>query len=248
MEVILTKNHKVLGNQGDIIKVKQGYALNFLFPNSIAVVANTNNKRHYSVIVKQRKRKFETEKQEQEAIVAKLTGAPVKVTAKAGKNGKLFGAVTTKQISEAIQAQLQLEIDRRRLRLTEAIKGAGTFKVHVKLFHQVSTDFDLEVEAVIVKEIKQKVEKKKKRKSVALDEEEVPEEEIGDRDDRDEDEGAREPVSEETQTEESEVTEEAPETSKETVQEPKATEETETEAPAESAPEQPAVEETSEEK
>jgi len=177
MEVILTKNHTHLGNQGDVVKVKSGYAVNFLFPNQLAVVSNQQNKRHYQVLANQRKRKLQNERSAQEALAQKLNSAPVLVKAKAGKSGKLFGSITGVQISEAVKHQLGVEIDRRRIKLTEAIRGAGDFKVNAKLFHEVNTSFTVRVEVEIVKDVVEKIEKKKKRGVVTLDQvEEVAEE------------------------------------------------------------------------
>jgi len=178
MEVILTKNHTHLGNQGDVVKVKSGYAVNFLFPNQLAVVSNQQNKRHYQVLANQRKRKLQNERSAQEALAQKLNSAPVLLKAKAGKNGKLFGSITGVQISEAVRHQLGVEIDRRRIKLTEAIRGAGDFTVNAKLFHEVNTAFTVRVEVEIVKDVVEKIEKKKKRGMVTLDEvEETPAEE-----------------------------------------------------------------------
>ncbi len=179
MEVILTKNHTHLGNQGDVVKVKSGYAVNFLFPNQLAVVSNQQNKRHYQVLANQRKRKLQNERSAQEALAQKLNSAPVLLKAKAGKNGKLFGSITGVQISEAVRHQLGVEIDRRRIKLTEAIRGAGDFTVNAKLFHEVNTSFIIHVEVEIVKDVVEKIEKKKKRGVVTLDQiEEVAEEAV----------------------------------------------------------------------
>ena len=180
MEVILTKNHTHLGNQGDVVKVKSGYAVNFLFPNQLAVVSNQQNKRHYQVLANQRKRKLQNERSAQEALAQKLNSAPVLLKAKAGKNGKLFGSITGVQISEAVRHQLGVEIDRRRIKLTEAIRGAGDFKVNAKLFHEVNTTFTVRVEVEIVKDVVEKVEKKKKRGMVTLDQVEETAEEGSD--------------------------------------------------------------------
>jgi large subunit ribosomal protein L9 len=180
MEVILTKNHTHLGNQGDVVKVKSGYAVNFLFPNQLAVVSNQQNKRHYQVLANQRKRKLQNERSAQEALAQKLNSAPVLLKAKAGKNGKLFGSITGVQISDAVRHQLGVEIDRRRIKLTEAIRGAGDFKVNAKLFHEVNTTFTVRVEVEIVKDVVEKVEKKKKRGMVTLDQVEETAEEGSD--------------------------------------------------------------------
>jgi large subunit ribosomal protein L9 len=180
MEVILTKNHTHLGNQGDVVKVKSGYAVNFLFPNQLAVVSNQQNKRHYQVLANQRKRKLQNERSAQEALAQKLNSAPVLLKAKAGKNGKLFGSITGVQISDAVRHQLGVEIDRRRIKLTEAIRGAGDFKVNAKLFHEVNTTFTVRVEEEIVKDVVEKVEKKKKRGMVTLDQVEETAEEGSD--------------------------------------------------------------------
>ncbi len=148
MKVILQKPVDKLGNPGDVAEVADGYARNYLIPRGIAIKAEkgalkqaeTLKRAHYSRLTKQ--------KGEYEAIASKLISAgPVRIEARAGEEGKLFGSVTGADIAEAVASQAGVTIDRKDVHLDEPIRSTGTHEVRVKLFHEVEPVLTVEVVA-----------------------------------------------------------------------------------------------------
>jgi large subunit ribosomal protein L9 len=132
VEVILKEEVPKLGSIGDVVKVKPGYARNYLLPRGLAVVADPRN----LGLVEHQKRvageKRERELRQAQTLAGKLRGAMVTITARAGEEGKLFGSVTNIDIERALEAQ-GFSIDRRRIRLDEPIKSLGEYAVPVHL-------------------------------------------------------------------------------------------------------------------
>jgi large subunit ribosomal protein L9 len=147
MEVILREDIEKLGSRGEVVKVADGYARNFLLPKRLAVVANESNRkiveqeRHAHV---RREAKLVDEAQDLSKL---LTGVSVTIAQKAGEADQLFGSVTSKDIAEALAVQ-NFTIDRRKIQLEEPIKQLGEFKVPVKLHKDVTA----EITVVVVKE------------------------------------------------------------------------------------------------
>ena len=138
MKVILQQDVKGQGKKGQLIEASEGYARNYLLPRKLAIPAtpdaiNTMN-------LKEKARRAEEQRQREEAIAAaqKLKDCTVKLTAKAGNGGRLFGAVTTKEIAEGLKAQFGLDIPKQKLVLDEPIKAFGTYEVKAKLGFEVS--------------------------------------------------------------------------------------------------------------
>lgn len=145
MEVILKKNVDKLGYKDDIVTVKPGYGRNFLIPQGYAVVANASAKKSHVETLKQRAHKEVKIKEEAQGIAAKLNGAAIKIAAKVGENGKIFGSVNTVQLSEALKVA-GIDIDRKSLKIKdEPIKEVGTFKAEANLHKEVSVEFEFEV-------------------------------------------------------------------------------------------------------
>ena len=137
MKVILQQDVKGQGKKGQMVEVSEGYARNFLLPRKMAIAAtadaiNTMN-------LKEKARRAEEQRQREEAIAAaqKLKDCTVKLTAKAGNGGRLFGAVTTKEIAEGLKAQFGLDIPKQKLVLDEPIKAFGSYQVKAKLGFEV---------------------------------------------------------------------------------------------------------------
>ncbi|MFZ2220131.1 MAG: 50S ribosomal protein L9, partial [Rhodoferax sp.] len=131
MKVILLGEIKGKGGEGDIVEVAQGYAENFLFPNRLALAATPGNikqleERRHNIEKREAKRIADAE-----ALKAVLDGKSVKVDAKVGEEGQLFGSVTSAMIADAIEEQLKAEIDRKRIENHVAIKTAGRHQVVV---------------------------------------------------------------------------------------------------------------------
>jgi len=146
MKVILLKDVKGLGKIGEIKDVADGYARNYLIKNKIALEATEGNikfvKSHLEELKKKNERKFENAKELKEA----LEGIVVKIKAKAGDNGRLFGAVTSEDIVKAIKAQHNIDLDKKTIDLESPIKTVGSHLVNVKLGMNVNAKLKVEIE------------------------------------------------------------------------------------------------------
>ena len=138
MKVILQKDVKGQGKRGQLVNVSDGYARNFLFPKNLAVPANADNMNKMIMQDKAKKAQMAAEKAEAEAIAEKLKAVVVKIPAKAGTGGRLFGAVTTKEISDALKAQHNVDIPKQKLVLDDPIKAFGTYQVKARLGYEIS--------------------------------------------------------------------------------------------------------------
>lgn len=138
MKVILLKDIKGVGKKGEVINASDGYARNFLIPRKFAEEATDNNLHILNKKnEKERKKKLE-EIQEAQAEAGELKGKVVKIIAKAGENGRLFGAITTKDISKELEKQYKVKVDKKKI-VTDTLKQLGTYEVEVKLYAEVST-------------------------------------------------------------------------------------------------------------
>ncbi|WP_294553080.1 50S ribosomal protein L9 [uncultured Pseudoflavonifractor sp.] len=138
MKVILQQDVKGQGKKGQMIEASDGYARNFLLPRKLAVPATAENINTMKMQEKARKAQEAAEKAEAQAIAEKLAGITVKVTAKGGNGGRLFGAVTSKEISDALKAQFGLDIAKTKLVQEEPIKAFGGYKLKVKLGYEIT--------------------------------------------------------------------------------------------------------------
>ena len=144
MKVILKEDVEGLGNAGDIVNVKDGYARNYLIPRGLALRATARN---VKALEKQRQmvlQRINKERKRYEAFAAKLAELKVVIKKRAGEEGKLFGSVTTRDIAEALE-QMGYELDRKRIVLDEPIKALGNYTVKVKLPYQVEAELAIEV-------------------------------------------------------------------------------------------------------
>ena len=145
MDVILKQDVKNLGSKDEIVKVKPGFGRNYLIPKGLAVMADTSAKKSHAEIVKQRAHKEEKIKTAAQATAELLKNITLKVGAKAGESGKIFGSVNTLQIAEAIK-KLGYEVDRKNIKMDEeGIKNLGTYTATVKLHKEVSVNVNFEV-------------------------------------------------------------------------------------------------------
>ena len=138
MKVILQQDVKGQGKRGQMVEVSDGYARNFLLPRKLAVPANADNVNKMKMQDKAKKAQMEQEKAEAEAIAEKLKECVVKISAKAGTGGRLFGAVTSKEISEELQKQFDIQVAKAKIVQEEPIKSFGSFELKCKLGHEVS--------------------------------------------------------------------------------------------------------------
>ena len=138
MKVILQQDVRGQGKKGQMIEVAEGYARNYLLPRKLAMPATADAVNTMKLREKAKKAEDARLKAEAEAIVEKLKNSPVKVTARAGANGKLFGAVTSKEVSDALQAQYGIELAKQKIVMDEPIKAYGNYELKVKLGYEVS--------------------------------------------------------------------------------------------------------------
>ncbi len=138
MKVILQQDVKGQGKKGQLVEVSDGYARNFLFPRKLAVDATADNINKMKMQDKARKAQEAKEKAEAEALAEQLKGCVVKLTAKAGAGGRLFGAVTSKEIADALQAQFGFTVNKSKLLQEEPIKAFGSYELKCKLGYEIT--------------------------------------------------------------------------------------------------------------
>ena len=138
MKVILQQDVKGQGKKGQMVEVSEGYARNFLLPRKLAIAATTDAINTMNLKEKARRAEEARLKAEAEATAEKLKECQVKLTAKAGSGGKLFGAVTTKEISEGLKEQFGVDVPKQKLVLEEPIKAFGSYQVKAKLGFEVN--------------------------------------------------------------------------------------------------------------
>lgn len=144
MEIILTKDIAGVGYKYDTVDVKSGYGRNYLIPQGLAIVANQSNKKMIAENIKQAEHKAAKLKADAEEIAAKATGTAIQIKAKIGDSGKIFGAVTTLQIADALKAG-GIDIDRRKISIVGSVKEAGSYKAKLELHKEVSAELAFEV-------------------------------------------------------------------------------------------------------
>ena len=145
MIVILKKDVKGTGKAGDVIKVSPGYARNMLIPRGFAVEATEGNIRNLEKQKQIQKEIEAIEKAKAEDVALKLSKGNIVIKTKAGEGGRLFGSITNKDIAEAIEEQLDIKIDRRKIVLENPIKELGIVNVEAKLYPEVTGKFVVEV-------------------------------------------------------------------------------------------------------
>lgn len=145
MKVILLENVKGSGKKADVVNVSDGYAKNYLLPRKLAIEATKAALNELNI--KQNASEYKKNKliEESKNLAEKLEAKKIIIYVKAGENGKLFGAVTAKEISDEIKKQLNLDVDRRKIVLDEQIKSLGSWVINIKLCHEVVAKLNLEI-------------------------------------------------------------------------------------------------------
>ena len=147
MKVILNADVKGQGKKGEMVEVSEGYARNYLLPRNLAIKATADNMNALKLKEQAKKAQIEREKEQAKAYAKQLGASVVKVWAKGGENGKLFGSVTSKEISEALKEQHGITLEKNRIVLEENIKSFGSYEVKCKLGYEISgTNHDLVIE------------------------------------------------------------------------------------------------------
>lgn len=147
MQVILIQDVNNLGGVNEVVNVKNGYARNYLFPRQMAVEASPSNMKQLDERLKQQKKKEEKMLAEVNKVIEVLKESPLKIGAKTGTSGKIFGSVTSVQIARAIRDQKGYEIDRRRIHLVDDVKELGNYKAKIDFGNGQETEVELEVVA-----------------------------------------------------------------------------------------------------
>jgi len=137
VKVILTNDVKPLGNRGAVVDVKDGYANNFLLPKKLAVVATPGAMKQLEQQQNAKKRKQAEEVANAQDVATQLEQTVVRVAAKAGGNGRLFGTVTNAQVAEALHEQLGVTIDRHKIEMKDGIKALGTYPIEIRLGNNI---------------------------------------------------------------------------------------------------------------
>jgi len=146
MDVILKRDIPSLGYATDIVKVRDGYARNYLIPQGIAIMATESNRKMNAETLKQKAFKEDKVRNEAEAMVKLLENVTVKIGAKVASTGKIFGSVNSLQISEALKTQFNYDVDRKKIHLDgDSVKEVGEYKAKVMLHKGVSVMVNFEV-------------------------------------------------------------------------------------------------------
>ncbi len=139
MEVVLLEDVKALGKKGQVVKVNDGYARNFILPKKLGVEATSKNLNDLKL------QKANAEKVAAEQLAEEIDKMSVTVSIKAGEGGRAFGSVSTKEIAKAAKDQLKLDIDKKKMVLPEPIKSIGSFEVPIKLHKEVTARLSVKV-------------------------------------------------------------------------------------------------------
>jgi large subunit ribosomal protein L9 len=146
MKVILKQDVKGLGKKDDLVNVSDGYARNFLFPRGLAVEANESNLNIMKTRKEAEKTKRDRELAHARQLAEKLRDVEVVIRAKTGENGKLFGSITSKDISDKLKDDFKLDIDRKKIVMPDAIKSTGSYEIDVKLYPEVGGKLKVRIE------------------------------------------------------------------------------------------------------
>ena len=145
MKVILNADVKGQGKKGEMVEVSEGYARNYLLPRNLAVKATADNLNTMKLKEAAKAAQIEKEKAQARAYAQQLSSCVVKVRAKGGDNGKLFGSVTSKEIAEALKEQCSIAVEKNRIVLEENIKSFGAYEVKCKLGYEISGTIHVQV-------------------------------------------------------------------------------------------------------
>ena len=175
MKVILAKDYEKLGNAGDIINVKDGFAKNYLIPNNIVLLLNKGNLNQMEIVKKSLIKKDAGNIAEAKKLLVLIDKAVITIKVNSSPEGRLFGSITNKDVAEKILEVKKIELDRKKIELEEHIKEVGTYNVTVKLYKDVKAVIQLEIVSDDIVAAEEKVveksdEKSKEKNIVAVEE------------------------------------------------------------------------------
>lgn len=145
MKVILLDNIKGVGKKDEVINASDGYARNYLFPKKLAIEATKENLGKLESKNEANKFKKQNEKNDAIEVANKLKELVLTIKVKAGENGKIFGGVTSKEISENLKEQYKIEIDKKKIEVKETIKNIGRFTINIKLYEGVNAKLTVNI-------------------------------------------------------------------------------------------------------
>ena len=145
MKVILKKDIKALGKQGDVKEVSDGYARNYLLPRGLAIEASTTNVKILTDQKNSALKRLQEEESEAKALAGRLNGIEISFKAKTGEGGRLFGSITAKDVAEELQKKVKSDFDKRKVELEEAIKTLGKHQVKLHLYKGVYAEITVSV-------------------------------------------------------------------------------------------------------
>ena len=145
MKVILKADIKGVGKKDEVINASDGYVRNFLFPKNLAVEANAENMAKLQAQNSSKQFKKDTEKEEAQKLAEKMNKISLRIQVKAGENGKIFGGITAKEISQELKNKQNMDIDKKKIVLKETIKNIGRFSVDVKFGEGINAKLTLNI-------------------------------------------------------------------------------------------------------
>ncbi len=145
MKIILKKDFELLGEQGKVVEVKNGYARNYLIPNGIGALANQSNLKTFDEVKKQRARKVQKQTDEAKKTASELSNQTITITVKAGEDNKIFGSVTSQMIYDNLKSKGFEDIDRKKIILKEPIKTLGVHELEIKLQNAITATLKVNV-------------------------------------------------------------------------------------------------------
>ncbi len=148
MEVILLEDVKALGKKGELVKVSDGYARNFILPKKLGLEATPKNLNDLKLQKAAQAKRAQEQLYEAKALAATIAQKNIVLKIKTGEGGRTFGSVSTKEIAQALKDQLGLEIDKKKLVLAEPLRNLGTFTVPIKLHTQVTAELKVRIDGV----------------------------------------------------------------------------------------------------
>lgn len=148
MEIILLEDVKSLGKKGEIVKVNEGYARNFIIPKKLGLEATSKNLNDLKLQKKKADKIAQEQLDEAKALKAEIEEKSIKMQIKLGEGGKSFGSITGKEIAAELKSQRQLDIDKKKINLADTIKNVGTYDVEIKLHKDVKATLKVVVEGI----------------------------------------------------------------------------------------------------
>ena len=145
MDIILLKDMDKLGDKHSVVSVKPGYGRNYLIPQGVGVVANAVNRKKLDTLIAEEEAKESESLEEYRSLAQQMEGKTLKIGVKAGTTGKIFGSVTSVQVSQALKDQLGLDVERKKIVLPEEVKDLGTYQATINLHKEVSTKIEFEL-------------------------------------------------------------------------------------------------------